>query len=296
MRSISDVQAYVQLTRPQNATGGLLTYSIGYFLVASTLGLDYFTGLIILLVLHSLATVQNDIEDFEIDRANKRKGALQEQSLSLPSAKLFVQVLAFTALVVALLSPNRKLYIIVFTGLLLLAWLYNLNPIRVSKRPILSIVFMGLCYGALPLVFGYLVAGGNLANPYFLILALLWFIVRFSTSIMKDYKDAKGDKMFNKNTFYLRYGRMVTGWTSITMSIIAYTGIILVLAVHSSKGIASHTALALAVLLALRGIILRLKLVKTSSEKQLNIIFHKCVFGHNQFEVAVLLCLILSLR
>lgn len=294
MRSISDVQAYVQLTRPQNATSGLLTYSIGYFLVASGLGLDYFTSLIILLVLHSLATVQNDIEDFEIDRANKRRGALQEQSLSLPSAKLFVQALAFTALIVALLSPNRRLYIIVFMGLLVLAWLYNLNPIRVSKRPILSIVFMGLCYGTLPLVFGYLVAGGSLKSTYFLTLAFLWFLVRFSTSIMKDYKDAKGDKIFNKNTFYLRYGRVTTGWTSIATSIISYVGIVVMLAIFSNKGMASTIALILASLLAFRGISLRLKLPKTSNEKQLNTIFHKCFFGHNQFEAAVLICLILS--
>lgn len=296
MPPISDVQAYVRLTRPQNATGGLLTYSIGYFLAARVLSLSYFTGLIILLVLHSLATIQNDIEDIEIDRANKRKSALQDQSLSLPNAKLFVQALAAVALVVVLLSPQRRLYLVVFAGLLLLAGLYNLNPIRASKMPITSIVLMGLCYGALPLVFGYLVAGGSLKSVFFLTLAMLWFLVRFATSIMKDYKDAAGDKLFNKNTFYLRYGGRATAWTSVTMSIIAYVGIIVVLATHNSGSTAFYVALVLAGLLALRGIVLRYKLTKTGSETKLNEIFYKSVLGQNQFEAAVLLCLIFSSR
>jgi 4-hydroxybenzoate polyprenyltransferase len=295
MPPVSTILSYVQLTRPKNVSGSALTYFIGYFLVRSYLRFDFFIGLAILLILHSLATVQNDIEDFEIDKANRRKSVLQNSSLSLSDAKLLVQALAFLALGFALLSTHRRLHVIAITGLLLIAWMYNLNPIRASKKPVMSILLMGICYGALPFIYGYFVAGGKV-TAYFLGLAFFFLLVRLSTSIMKDYKDIAGDKAFNKETFYLHYGGKVTAWTSIVTSAIAYLGIVGMLIKLKDNNSILLITLALASLLALRSIFLRLKLTKTRSEKKLNNIFHKTIYAHIQFEAAVLLCLILPSR
>jgi 4-hydroxybenzoate polyprenyltransferase len=270
--------------------------SIGFFVDTRTLSVDFFIGLAILLLLHSFATVQNDIADFEIDKANKRKSVLQDSKLSLYNARLIVQALAFVALVFALLSPHKKLHLLVILGLFAVSWLYNLNPVRISKKPIASIVLMGLCYGAFPFAYGYLLAGGNLMQGYFLVLALFWLLARIATAVMKDYKDAIGDALFNKKTFYLRYGREATGWTSIIASAVAYIGLMVVLVERNGNNALFFLALAAAVLLALRSVLLRLKLVKTKSEKQLNVIFQRSVLSHNQFEGAVLVCLILSSR
>lgn len=297
MSSVSTIQAYVQLTRPQNASGSVLTYCIGYFLLARKFSYDFFIGLLILLALHSLATVQNDIEDFEIDRANNRKSILQKGSLTIHDAKLYVQALAFLAIVSALLSPHRRLHLIAIAGLLAIAWLYNVNPVRASKKPLLSIFTMGVCYGALPFIYGYFVAQGNITTNYFFAFVLFLFLARISTSIMKDYKDIAGDKAFHKDTFYLDYGRKTTGWTSIFSSAIAYIGLLTILiALRPKTNILFFIMLVLVGLLALRNIIQRLALVKIQSEKGLNTVFHKSVFRHNQFEAAVLLCLILYSR
>ena len=153
---------------------------------------------------------------------------------------------------------------------------------------------MGLCYGALPFIYGYLLANGNFKSAGFLLMALFWFLTRVSTAIMKDYKDATGDRLFNKKTFYLRYGGDMTAWVSIITSTIAYIGVVAVLLLLEPKTIVLFITLALASLLASRNIMLRLSLTKTRSEKRLNSIFHKSVFRHNQFEAAVLLCLVLS--
>ncbi len=293
MPSVADIQPYVQLTRPQNVSGSVITYCIGYFFAIHTLSPDFFVGLIILLALHSLATLQNDIEDFEIDKANKRQSVLQDHHLSISGAKFFVQALVLMAVVFALLSSHRRIHLTVILGLLLVAWLYNLNPIRASKKPIASILIMGLCYGALPFIYGYLVASGKPLSATFLLLAILFFLARISTAIMKDYKDVKGDKLFNKKTFYLRYGANLTAWTSFITAVIAYIGIIGMLLLRS-RTVALFVTLLLVIILALRSTMLRLALTKTKNEKKLNVIFHKSVFGHNQFEAAVLLCLILS--
>ncbi len=294
MFPMSDVRAYVQLTRPQNASGSLVTYGIGYFLASSSLSPEFFVGLIILLAIHALATVQNDIQDFEIDRANKRPSGLQDHSISLRQAQLFVQALMITALSVAIFSSQRRLNLSIIAMSSLVAWLYNRGPVRASKRPVSSIVLMGLCYGTLPFAYGYLIAGGPLHGGYVLPLACLLFLARVSTTIMKDYKDAAGDKLLAKNTFYLRYGGKVTAQTSLLSGVLAYAGLVVILIKLGNHRIIFTLALAAAGLLALRSIMLRLMLTKTSNEKRLNVIFHKCILSHNQFEMAALLCLLLS--
>ena len=294
MPSAYGIKSFVQLTRPQNASGSVFTYAIGYFLVTNTIDTNFFVGLVILLALHSYATLQNDIEDIDIDKANGRKGALLNHSVSISNTKFLVQSLAFMALVLALLSQHRKLHLTAILVLVLLAWLYNLTPVRASRKPISSIVVMGLCYGALPFMYGYLIANGSFGSDGFLLLAFFWFLARISTSIMKDYKDARGDRLLNKKTFYLRYGADVTAWTSLTTAIVAYVGIIIMLAILRTKSEGLLIALTLVSLLALRNIGIRLSLIKIKDEKQLDKIFHRSVFSHNQFEIAVLLCLIIS--
>jgi len=295
MPNQSTIRAYVQLTRPENAAGSVITYCIGYFLLPGVvLRVGFFVGLFIILALHSLATVQNDMADFEIDRANNRHSPLQDHRISLQQARVFVKLLALASLVAAVLSPQRGIHLLAVAVLLLLAWLYNLPPVRASRRPILSMVVLGLCFGAAPLLYGYVLDYGKISS-YILILAFFWILIRVSTAIMKDYKDVKGDKIFNKNTFYVRYGAKTTARVSIWLALVSYIGVLVALLTKTEGRHAIFVFMLLvAGLLAIRNIVLRLQLTKTKSDKQLNTIFHKSVFAHNQFEIVVFLCLILS--
>jgi 4-hydroxybenzoate polyprenyltransferase len=291
--SLDKINGLVQLTRPENASGSALTYLIGYFFAASGIKAELFIGLFILLLLHSFATVQNDIEDFEIDRANKRTGILQDNSITLNQARLFCKLLVAAAVVLAVFSDQKRLNFIVIVGLSIVAGFYNLNPVRASKRPVTSIAFMGLCYGALPLIYGYLVGGGKFSAK-FILLGCLFFIARASTSILKDYKDAKGDKAYNKKTFYLRYGAKTTARVSILGASVAYIGLVAMMLVSETSSWLFYLALVLAVLLAILSIVLRVRLAKNNNEKSLNKLFTRIFYRHNQFEGALVLCLILS--
>jgi 4-hydroxybenzoate polyprenyltransferase len=295
MPAQSKIQAYVQLTRPQNATGSAITYCIGYFLShGSSVKTGFFAGLFILLAIHSLATVQNDVVDFEIDKANKRRNALQEHSLSIAQARFFVRALGVAAITVAVISTQREIQIGAVFILLLLTWLYNVAPVRASKRPVSSIVILGLCFGSFPLIYGYLVAQGRL-TVNLLILAFFWFMFRVSTSIMKDYKDVKGDRIFSKNTFYLKYGPKITASISLSFCAIAYiAAIAIIVSEFRRKGVFFDITITLSGLLALRSSLQRLSLWRSKNDKQRNVVFHNSVFTHNQFEAALLLCLILS--
>lgn len=296
MVPIKRILGYVRLTRPQNALAAALTYSVGYFFNStSSLSISFITGLIIILLLHSMATVDNDIQDLEIDLANKRRSALQNKSISVQNAKLFVQTLGLTALLIALLFPPRLINTIVVFVFLFFTWLYNMPPYLASRRPISSILILGLCYGQLPIVYGFVLASGGF-DKFFIVFAILWFFVRVSISIMKDYKDSEGDKLFNKQTFYLHFGGKVTAIVSLAFSSIAYLGIVTLLFISKGTSTSFGITLILSGLLALRNIKQRIEVLRVKDEKKLTNIFSKSFIYHNQFEAAVLLCLIFSLK
>lgn len=294
MSSLSDVRAYVELTRPQNVSGSVLTYCIGYFLLPSaSLSWQFLAGLFIFVALHSFATVQNDVADFEIDKANKRKSVLQDGTLSMKNAHLFVWGLCLFAVLIAILSPDTKFNLAAIAGFLLLSMIYNLPPIQASKRPVLSIIIMALCFGALPFIYGYALANGDVSSTV-IAMMICWFLARFSTTIMKDYKDTAGDKKYSKNTFYLRFGGRATGWTSIVLAAASYLGILTLLLRLQDQNAVFAITFSLVLLLALRSIFQRLQVVRLTNEDKLNKVFHQALLSHNQFEAAVLACLILS--
>ncbi len=294
MSSVADVRAYVELTRPQNVSGSVITYCIGFFLMPSArLGWQFFSGFLIFVALHSLATVQNDVADYDIDKANGRKSVLLDGSLSQKNANLFVWGLGIVAVAIALLSPDVLFNLLAIAIFLLLSWIYNLPPIQASKRPVLSILLMALCFGALPFIYGYILANGDISSSVFAMM-LCWLLARFSTAVMKDFKDKAGDKKFNKNTFYLRYGKLVTARTSIILAITAYAGVMILLLQLNDKSRVFLASFILVAVLAARNIMQRLQLLNVKGDVRLNKIFHQAVQSHNQFEAAVLLCLVLS--
>lgn len=286
------IRRYVELTRPQNATAAALAFSIGYFLSQqSALSGAYIIGVVIVLLLHSAVTIQNDIEDLTIDRSNNRLSGLLDKSIDIKSAQALMYLLIVLALGLAILSADRLTNSLYITISLSLAILYNSRPFYFSRRPVASILIMGICYAALPFAYGFSLNNQQVTKTV-LVLGLAWFSQRISTSILKDFKDAKGDKLHRKNTFYLAYGYHRTISTSLVCSVAAYAVVIAMLFSKIDFSIVNVSLIAIVVLIAVRNIVTRLRLRNTSSEKLLAGMFRKIFFYQNQFDTAVLLCLI----
>jgi 4-hydroxybenzoate polyprenyltransferase len=289
------VRAVVELLRPFNAQAVLLTVGVGYLAAGGpATPTALIAGLVMAALLHSAVTLENDIQDFAVDHANHRQGALQDHSLGRREARLIVWGLLGAAVVVALMAPGRPVHLIYAAVYLAFAWLYNNAPARLSRRPIASMVVMGLCYGALPLLYGYALSGAAL-GPAAALLAVIWFFQRVSLSILKDFKDAAGDRIHDKRTFYLRFGRRTVVWASVSGAVLAYVATVGLLVVAVPRASATATVLALlALILALRNLLLRGKLLFASDEGHLNRIFHQSLVAHNQFEAVIILCLLFS--
>ena len=286
--TIRKTVAVVDLFRPENVVTPALSIVIGALLSSAHDWSGLIERLIILALLHSAATLYNDIQDMDVDKLNHRQGALHDHTLSLYQSKKVVAVLVVAAIILAIIRPHAILQLSLVVMTVALSLLYDLPRFRFSRRPILSIIILGLCYGALPLFSGFIVSGGVLSGSFYALMAL-WFLQRGSISMLKDYKDVVGDKLVGKETFYLHFGAKVTAWVCVMSSIIGYSGVIVWLLFEHKL---SSPALIAICLMAIIGIIKRTKLLGTTNEKELNRIFHRCLSWQNTFELGLIVCLV----
>ena len=284
--------AVVDLFRPENVVTPALSIVIGALLSSAHDWSGLVERLVILALLHSAATLYNDIQDMDVDVLNHRQGALHDHTVTLYQSKKVVLGLVLAALGLAIIRPHALLQLSLVAVTVALSLLYDLPRFRFSRRPILSIIILGLCYGALPLFSGFMVSGGVLSGSFYGLMAL-WFLQRGSISMLKDYKDAAGDKLVHKDTFYLRFGAKVTARASVISSIIGYSGVVLWLQFGHRL---SFQALVFIGILGLIGIFKRIRLLGTTDEKQLNRIFHRCLSWQNTFELGLITCLVFFLK
>lgn len=266
---------------------GVLLFNIGFFLATDKINAEYFVGTAVIILAFAYATLQNDVEDVAIDKINAPNSIIASGKLNFEEVLNFNTVLLVGLLVLSLYDFPRHLIPVLLT--IFVIWSYNKPPLLLSRKPISSIVILALMYSTIPLYYGYYSGWGMLANHYLFYLILAWFFVRISISILKDYKDAHGDKIYNKKTFYLMFGDQTTALVSMICGLIGYLGI-LVSAFLITK---SFWSLVFLTPLMLWTLYLRFTLFSTKDVKILSQTFHKIFFGQNPLDLLFLLCLIL---
>lgn len=268
--------------------GGILLFNIGFFFINNQhkFSADYFIGTLIIILGFIFATIQNDIEDLEIDKINSPDKAIASGRLNVKEiSDLSIAILAILLGLSLYHFPNHLFFVIPMLGMI---WFYNKRPLVLSRRPISSIMTLALIYSVFPLIYGYYLNNGLKNDNYFLFLIAFWFLVRISVAILKDYKDVKGDKIYNKKTFYLVFGNKYTIWVSVLFFCFGSFGVLFILFATKDP----NWLFVLPILFVLRNFSLRLKLFKTQDTKKLSNIFPPIFFGQNQFDLAFLLCLI----
>jgi 4-hydroxybenzoate polyprenyltransferase len=286
---VASVQPYINIMRPYNMPALWLSFGVGVVLVGNVSVLDIIGGLLVLTLLHSAANIQNDLADVAVDRANKRQSGLLDGTISPGAVRSLMLGLLGAAFIVALVPVGRLVHVGAAIAVALLSWLYNSSRIYASRRPIASIVILGLCFSAIPLLYGYLLGMTGL-RPWVLILAGCWFLQRVSISIMKDYKDASGDRQHTKRTFYLQFGRRATVATGIVLGGLGYAGAIIV---FITRGYGIALAYLITLGLMINSMVYRAKQIGVKDEKQLSSLFNKSFTSHTLVEAGLLVCLLL---
>lgn len=291
MDNWSTVQQIVRLTRPFNSVAVLLSFAVGYLYSVDTFDQKLFlVSLLIIVFIHSAFTVQNDVHDMDVDALNNRKSLLLNKSLSIKSAELFILSLISAAIFTTLFSSEQRLSVLFVAVLFMIGEIYNKRPLHLSRRPISSIFVLALFFASAPLAYGFLLSGQPLTAS-FVALSILISTQRFSISLLKDFKDEKGDRKVGKNTFLIRYGKAAVTRISIGFGLISYLGaagiIVLVAEPHL---LASAALIAIGLYCSWN----RLKLARTSAPKKLGKIFANSFILDNYFNLALIICLIAS--
>lgn len=188
------------LCRPANVRKSALLLA-GAALGFGAPGSQVALGLALLVLAYAAATIYNDLQDLEIDRANRRDLPLVTGEVTPGQARMLMS--ACIAALALLQVWSRQPAGLAFTAAYLaLSWAYSAPAVAVERRGLAATVLLGLCYAGLPLAFGLLLAGVTPRAPTVLAATLLGA----AALVHKDAKDEEGDRRHGKRTPLVRYG------------------------------------------------------------------------------------------
>lgn len=215
---------FIRLSRLFDAVFPVVSVLIGAAAIGQFETTNTILLIIIVVIFNSVAMIWNDIEDRTVDADNGRPELEKSSARALQMLKIYTFVFALIAL-----GISWSIGLVTFTlSIVTLGtiWAYNAKPIQASRRPIASIVILSGAGALLPFFFGISQGDIDDMTPTLLFAGTFWWIGRMSLSVLKDYKDAKGDSRHHKKTFLLRFGARRVARFSIASFAVGYTGFI----------------------------------------------------------------------
>lgn len=143
----------------------------------------------------------NGIFDQYIDKINKPKRPLPMETLDKKEAFsisiiLYVVGLGFSLLVSEVIFILALVFVI-------FSLLYSLPPIRLKKEFLLGNLCLGIMYGLIPPLVGWIIFDGNLI---FLTIFIYFLIIGTILASVKDFEDYIGDKTHKIKTIPVSFG------------------------------------------------------------------------------------------
>jgi len=111
--------------------------------------------------------------------------------------------------------------IIILLAGLAVAYLYSMPPVKLSHRTLLAYPLLGLGYVVIPYLLGIVAADGRWGFEHWIIAPVL-FVFFLGRIILKDFRDRKGDSLYGRPTFLLRFGKTATCFTSLVCVAVAH--------------------------------------------------------------------------
>lgn len=171
---------------------------------------NYIWGFLALVFGYIVATTINDIADQKIDKINHSKNKSRLLISKKASTKDMLIVNITSALLAFFFATliNQKAQITVGTSLFL-SYIYSLKPFQISHKPYLAPMLLTTAYVGLPYTLGVFSTNTPLQGIDILLVVSLGLMF-FGRIILKDFRDRKGDKKYNKQTILLNHGKNKT--------------------------------------------------------------------------------------
>ncbi len=191
----------------------MITFSaIGYVIIhpSNVISVKFVLTQVMLGAMYTSATCFNDAADEEVDKINL-PGDLSRPLVTTNTTARQLQIVgivAFSISVIAaiLVNPYYILFAL-FGGINNI--MYSVSPFKISHRGIYAPLCLSIGYVAIPYLSGFFILNRHMTSLSWLVLIALYssFIGRI---ILKDFRDFKGDKKFNKLNFLVRHGAIPT--------------------------------------------------------------------------------------
>lgn len=152
---------------------------------------DYRAAIVILagIMIHSGCDIINDIYDLDIDKICKPNGAIASGQMTVKNAWIYTIFLFSTALILALVL-SLILFACLLIGIIVGGVMYSHPLFRLKDKPGIAMVDMALCF-ALESIGTWSIYSS--VNNDCLLVAIYVFVLIFSLTFMKDFKDVAGD-------------------------------------------------------------------------------------------------------
>ncbi|MDQ6610771.1 MAG: UbiA prenyltransferase family protein [Bacteroidota bacterium] len=156
------------------------------------------------------ATTVNDIADEKIDKVNlvsDKSRPLVTSQVKKNDLKILSLFSLFLAIIAAFLIKPILILLVIIS--VIISYTYSMPPAKISYRGFLAPLYLSISYVVIPYIIGISLhtEGINSENMVLLLGLYISFIGRI---ILKDFRDVKGDKMYGKRTFLVRYGPKIT--------------------------------------------------------------------------------------
>lgn len=152
---------------------------------------DYRAAIVILagIMIHSGCDILNDIYDIEIDKICKPDGGIASGQISFKNAWIYMMLLFSIALSLALVL-SLLLFVCLLIGILVGGVMYSHPLFRFKDKPGIAMADMALCFALESIGAWSIYSSINNAS---LLVAIYVFVLIFSLTFMKDFKDVAGD-------------------------------------------------------------------------------------------------------
>ncbi|VVB56114.1 Digeranylgeranylglyceryl phosphate synthase [uncultured archaeon] len=146
-------------------------------------------GIIAGIMIHGACDIINDIYDVEIDKICKPKGAIASGQISEKNAWRYMILLISAALIISF-NLSFILFTCLLAGIIVGGIMYSHTSFRLKDKPGMAMANMGLCF-ALESI-GIWSIYSHVGRESMMVAAYI-FILVFSLTFMKDFKDVAGD-------------------------------------------------------------------------------------------------------
>jgi 1,4-dihydroxy-2-naphthoate polyprenyltransferase len=177
------------------------------FLLSKGAPLNFIVVALPLIILVDIAAnIINNYEDWEIDKANKKREVMHSAFKKNDLLYMYLVVIVAVFAILMLSGANKYLWISVL-AYIFLGIIYSL-AIKLKNIAILNYAAIAIAYAGMSAAIGFFSGSIDLSlflkwSPIFIFLIL----VDFGYSITKDYSDVKGDALHDKKTLPVLFGK-----------------------------------------------------------------------------------------